>query len=561
MHKKIRLAIKLFISVAILLFMCGFAVNASAETVFPSGDKTGATDKRNIQKALNTGGTITLQNGSNYFLNGRVIVKVEGTKLIATGAVITQKAIGVGMIRNDFGDKGGYDGIGNFSIIGGDWVENVSANAGPGGYSVFFFAHAKGIKVQKVVFRNAYNAHMVEFAGCKDSIIENCTMGGKYVGTSRKEAIQLDITHNSDMVGAGPKKDDTPCYNITIRKNHITFPRGIGSHAAVDNHYHNKIRIQKNTINTQYEGILLLSYYNTTIEDNIINAKLAGINFRTASSPEFSWFFPALKKNEKRTRKNEKKYKLIIRRNKFSNVSNAILLYATSKKRAVGTIIKNNVVYNSKRTAIWSQWSRSAQISNNTISNVTGTAIYFSNGASSIVNKNTIKNASVSAVSAYKSASSTISSNKISKCKASAIMLTGSNSVKVNKNAIAVLKSGRGIEIQDSANGSITKNKLSAVSSYNKVPIYFRGKVSGFNVKNMRRFVVKDINKNDKSITGKGNNYGKVYTVLHKKSYYGKFKKKQFVISSIPKLKKSQTVAMKQNDKGKNVFTKKYTVK
>lgn len=233
--------------------------------VKPSGDKTGTTDRLTIRQVelgieakyaqaydlptctnQNKKITIKLVSGKKYYFDGPLPL-FDNLTLDATGATITQKAVGKGFGINAryYGSEfakgvktGGYNRCKNITITGGTWVGTTKPDKTKtkkygwySGYSAFLFMHGKNVTIQNATITNNYNGHCIEFAGVKKGVIKNCTFKGKYVGDTTNEVIQLDTNYNSSVSPTGYPWDGTPCKNVKISgcKFKIAMPVGIGT--------------------------------------------------------------------------------------------------------------------------------------------------------------------------------------------------------------------------------------------------------------------------------------------------------------------------------------------
>lgn len=232
-------------------------------TVSPSGDKSGRTDRVALGMVMsecstygqhwdhrNKAVTVNLVPGATYYID--VYIKLyDNVTVNANGATIKQVTKGKGVFinalyKNSTDNKGakkklgGYKRCSNITVNGGTYITTGkksptvgwSKNGWPGGYSTFLFMHGQNIKISNVTIENNYNGHFIEFAGIKNSSIENCTFQGSYVGDSGNEVIQLDTNYSISCSPSGSPWDGTCCKNIIVSGcnfNVPKMPKGIGT--------------------------------------------------------------------------------------------------------------------------------------------------------------------------------------------------------------------------------------------------------------------------------------------------------------------------------------------
>ncbi len=235
------------------------------------------TAKKRVQVYLPAGTyyiTKTLTIGSNTYLkchkNAKIIKKSKNVLY---------------MLRSAKSEKKGYNNIKNVTIEGGIWdAKFLKYNKETGG-SLFFFAHSQNLEFLNLTLRNNYGTHLLELGGVKDVRIKGCKFYGfkKSSNESDKEAIQLDICHNEEILPGGGPFDDTPCRNITIEENEIyDYPRAIGSHSMVKDIYPSDIVIRNNRIHDISENaVYAYNYKNLTVTDNTFENVYAGVVFKS----------------------------------------------------------------------------------------------------------------------------------------------------------------------------------------------------------------------------------------------------------------------------------------
>jgi polygalacturonase len=198
-------------------------------------------------EAVNSGAdVIKFEPGHTYRLDGMFRVP-SNTTLDATGAEIVQEMAGGQMIGQPDDRRGksslrGYSAVHDITIKGGVWVGTKKYKPGAtkkegyrNGGDVINFIHSRNITLEDMTIYNCYNAHIIEFTGCKNCVIKNCNINikpngkpGFYRGSANNGAIQLDACFKK---GSGNKNvkpfDGTVCQNIKILNNKIHYTTGI----------------------------------------------------------------------------------------------------------------------------------------------------------------------------------------------------------------------------------------------------------------------------------------------------------------------------------------------
>ena len=186
------------------------------------------------------------------------------------------------------GKKGKYSDNARITVEGGIWdAEFIEYNSKTSG-SVFMFAHTTKLKILNVTLCNSFGTHLLELGGVKDCTVKNCEFYGYKApdDSTQKEAIQLDVCHDSTILTYGEPFDDTPCQKITITGcNFHDFSRGIGSHIMVEGIYHKDITIKGNTFKDILKAAVYgYNYADVTIEDNVMDNVGCGIQLKTDST-------------------------------------------------------------------------------------------------------------------------------------------------------------------------------------------------------------------------------------------------------------------------------------
>lgn len=578
-----------------------FTVQASAQVysgepvdsvIQPSGDVTGVTDRKAIQKALNLGGNVTLSPGE-YYLDYSVYIKYDGITLNAAGATVTQVQPGTGLLRTTPNGTGGYDLLKNVTVKGGTWIGNTETPSDRYGYSSFFFKHSSGITISGCTILNNYKGHLIEFAAVSDSVVENCTIGGTSVSTGGKEAIQLDTTYSSSTAPGGSPYDKTPCRNIKIVNNSITYSGvGIGSHSAVYGNYHDGIAITGNTFYTTGAGISVISVYNMTVSGNrFLNASTA-IRFKSTG------VIVGDSKSEYSSAVN-----LSVTGNVIDKATqNGIYIGGSSKRTIKGVTVSGNRVNASGQSAILTDWCSESTVSKNKLYQISGkqnNGVYLRNSSNAnTVSGNTIKTATGNGIWIAKSYGNTVSKNKVSAVQRNGVYLEkcGKNTVVKSNTVSGTGRSGVAVERTD--NVQITGNKITNAGKKkygiyvmgsvkpsiknNKIvgtclkPIFLTASVKKANIGTMDKTTLtggakagRDLRTGrcDNGVTSvtfqaNGKNYKtRLTTKRTKQSDETTVTTKRYTTRSKIKLKKGKSVTVVVKDKGANKYYKSYTVK
>lgn len=183
----------------------------------------------------------------------------------------------------------GFDAYSNITISGGTWDNEykvTEADPSTSG-SIFFMVHVTGLTIKNVTACNIYGTHIFEFGAVKDVTVSGCTLYGFKADSEliEKEAIQLDVTHDDQILPSGGPFDDTPCENVTITGCEIyDYPRAVGSHIAIDGIYHKNIAITKNNFHDlSGAAVYGYNYIGMTVKDNKMNNVGSGVIMRNCA--------------------------------------------------------------------------------------------------------------------------------------------------------------------------------------------------------------------------------------------------------------------------------------
>lgn len=508
----------------ILLFHPALPVKADQEALTVSakaGDK--AADIQALLDYNKTGNynlTVQIPEGT-YELKSELIIYSNTTIAADSKAKLYKNHQKGAMITNDLTkDNGGYDTTTNITIIGGIWDSSKIVEKNKGTES-FRFIHASNITIKDVTVCNVpVNSHLITFAGVKDSRIENCKLYG-YGGRTPKEAIQLDIVHDSvrvpSMQASTIKYDDLPCDGITITNNEIyDFPRAVGSHTSIKGVFHKNITITKNNIHDINEAaIKIYNYQNTVISDNTIKNAAVGVLVYTYLSNGKEHYLEALKRTKKEPLPTD--YNILIKNNTISQMQEVKTASGTSwgigirtigsKTRPMaGVTIDNNTISHANRFGILLQKTPGSLITKNTIKSTDTSGIYLidasdyseisentlilsGNTGSSLsggiglsastdvlINGNTITSSANDGIYLDKKSNScTITGNTVNSARGSAIALYGQSNESTVEDNILNNFNKNGIYTSKINSAIIKKNKINGIADKSEDGISITG--------------------------------------------------------------------------------------
>lgn len=295
----------LFCIIAIGLgFFYSLPTNAEEKTVTitPSNYKSGKTirDALKLQEGDSSRYerlTIQLEPGEynikeSLCIYGNTTIEATGATIRFVRVVSDKPGYRAPLLYNDASGKVGYEGAGNISINGGIW--DFQGDSGQVNYGcsieAFRFMHASNLSFTNLTMQNLYLSHYLTLEGVDSATVSNCTFKDSKDRAVKKEAIHIDVVHNSDMAPStqdGVIYDDSACKNIKI--DGCTFQnlsRAIGSHIAVAGIFPSDITITNNTFtDIAYEAIKAYHYKNVTIQNNTIVRAGCGIKVYTYADP------------------------------------------------------------------------------------------------------------------------------------------------------------------------------------------------------------------------------------------------------------------------------------
>ena len=328
-------------------------------------DKDDATDLNKILKyatLIDEMVTVIIPDGT-YYLGSTLKVWTETNIQLSTNAVIKRmpSAEGKSMIVNRTSkNNGGYTAAHDIIISGGVWDGNTT---GSDHSNLLYFGHAKNITIRNTTIRNDSGAHLIEFTGVQNAVVENVTLTGfvmsKNLSASQnaeKEAIQIDhCTGETNAPGMEPF-DGTACDGITVRNCNISnYMAGIGTHTQGAN-ASNNVLIENNVFNNITNACINLpNIQNVTIRNNTASnfttflyasgsqglVENNKINNGTAFVPVTS---SGLRAKNGITVSNGSNF--IIRNNTIENAkSNGITVWNQSNAEITGNKIRKNQLY------------------------------------------------------------------------------------------------------------------------------------------------------------------------------------------------------------------------
>lgn len=442
----------------------------------------------------------------HYQLYKELRVYSNTTLLAQEGALFLKRHDKGAIIANDLtNDKGGYTTASNITIIGGIWDSSKVTK----GMEGFRFIHANQITIKGATIRNVpEGSKLILLAGVKNVTIEDCTLYG-YGGTRIKEAIQLDIVHDANLVPSMQQEyiyyDDLACDGINIINNEIyDYPRAIGSHTSVKGVFHKNITIAGNLIyNIDEVAIKAYNYVNLLIKDNTITNASAGVLAYTYIENEKKHYLNPLPKTVQESI--PASYNITIEGNVIKKIhmyqagttitwGDGIRIIGSRGRPITGVSIKKNNIADTKRMGIYVSDAPETYVGSNIITRTNHHGIYvdrsyyskvyynkiyqpgkasstyggigISASSKSVVFKNIVKNAAKNGIFLYNNSTScTISTNTIVGSLDNGISVNlSSDHAKITYNKITGTLSSklnnRGIFVYGADYAKITKNTI-----------------------------------------------------------------------------------------------------
>ncbi|MBE5940959.1 MAG: right-handed parallel beta-helix repeat-containing protein [Lachnospiraceae bacterium] len=415
-------------------------------------------------------------------------IKMEGCTLV--------RDADKSMIRIGYEDTRytGYNGIHDIAIIGGCIDGNVKMKCST---SMVRMGHGANITIRNVTFRNAYNSHHMEMAGCRNVLIEDCTFTGYYTNkkdvtnSGNYEALQLDVLHEGRHFPKYPILDDTPCRDVTVKG--CTFEklqRGLGIHSGVAGSYFTNIQFIDNTF-TDIRGyaIIATNFQSSEISGNVIKNCGAGILFRSMVQGNNNFYTPVSGKVTIDNDANSviKNNIIQVTDRKYKTTAYGISLYGqklTKKTKDVPkgdytlhgvTICDNTITMNNSGYGIWLQGTKKCTVENNSVvMNIKASAsgkgnsdcIRLVRSKNAVINNNTFtqkkinkKTKEACGIAMTTDSDATITKNKINNSPKDGIFLNSKCKATVKNNTIK--KTGRyGLNVAGKSTMISKKNKI-----------------------------------------------------------------------------------------------------
>ena len=452
--------------------------------------------------------------GSAIMMRSNVILDLNGSTLIRSGKDINN------LFQNeDFNgnrDNGGYKQTYNFAIKNGT-LDGSGGSADE--QNLVNFGHANNITIENVNFKNCKNSHLIELSGCRDVTVKGCTFtgftgGGKSGNYNVKEALQLDVCHESDITWNGTYKlDNTVCKNITVKDCVFKdYPSGVGNHhalAGVKNHSTNIKIINNKFLNTLPKAgcaIWCFGFENSLVKGNKISGNYNTAIMVSAGSVTVS----------NNTVSKVSYAPLYITKATSSSVKNKT---KTVEEKADSCVVKNNTLTTKGECNAVTVYSGSKllELSGNTIASEKKSGVICSGKGSAIktVKGNKITKAGEYGIAAANKAQiDTISDNTVNGKEAGVRVTSGATVKNITRNTKITSSSGEGILVSGASVKGIIKNTVKNcgangifISSTGKAERIEANKISanreyGVRVNNAKTTVYMGLNKYSKNKSG-----------------------------------------------------------
>jgi parallel beta-helix repeat protein len=277
----------------------------------------------------------------------------------------------------------------DISFIGGTWDNNGFAT------SIMQMGHAQNLSFDGVTFQNVNTAHHLEFGGCQNIRIINCTFtgySGNFGDAYNGEAIQFEVlsgTAGKHFSGYHSVTDETPCKNVEISGcTFDTLKRGVGSHTAIANSYFSGFRIHDNTFrNITGYAVSMLNYTDSSVYHNTITACGSGIMCAASDRSHANFYESRLTSNTRpapmnlncRIYDNVLSIDAGANGSNYNNLNYGIYVFGEKLKRKTGTmpagdwrvsgvtVSGNKVTMNVAGGGIWLRGTKGVTVSGNTV--------------------------------------------------------------------------------------------------------------------------------------------------------------------------------------------------
>ncbi len=234
-------------------------------------------------------GTLNIRSMTEIDLGGNTLQATKNMIGKTTGTNIFANCDKNGNRKNGNGVsnvKGGYDLSHDITLKNGTIDGNKNTKTGA---NLITFGHARGIRVADVTFLHNGTNHLLEFNGCKDITVSNCTFDGylfqetkdeydKYIS---KEALEIDISGKGEDWAAAFDGDNTVCENVIVTGcTFKDYPCGVGDHHSIAGTHTKNVEISNNKFlysNSTVAGcaIRTFAFDNCKITNNTINGNYA----------------------------------------------------------------------------------------------------------------------------------------------------------------------------------------------------------------------------------------------------------------------------------------------
>lgn len=410
------------------------------------------------------------------------------------------------MLRSAKHGKKGFNSVRNITVEGGCWdAKYIKFNKETGG-SLFFFVHGQNLEFLNLTLKNNYGTHLLELGGDKNVIISGCKFTGfrKSNTDADKEAIQIDVCHNYEILPDAAPYDDTACENIVIENNEIyNYPRAVGSHTYIKEVYPINITIRNNNIHDISENaIYAYNYRNLTVDSNTFKNVFAAVVFKTRATEAKQTIY-SRKKGVKAMPFADKIYNLNITNNDINTMNKStakynnqfgVFVYGTPEFPINGVNISNNKI-KSASSGMYLRYINDSVLDGNSVtrqnnysagkflvdaykfltcrnSTITGNVVnntsgnLYENGfafrekcVNITVNGNTVYEVSKHGMGVYNDSSVVLENNSINKAGQHGIAVLTNSSIVTSGNNI-YSSNDNGITITDSAKASLSKDSI-----------------------------------------------------------------------------------------------------